>query len=280
MKVALVSDVHLEYGDMFLKNEQNADVLVIAGDLLIANDLHDHPEPVTSPYAPYVKLGSRQIKAKEYRDFLKRVSSEFPKVILIAGNHEFYHGRWEGSLSTLRNECAKFDNVHFFEDDHLVIDDCVFVGATLWTNMDKGNPHVLYAMQDIMNDYTVIRHDGLGFTKLKPYHTALRHRESLEYFEKILKQHHDKKCVVISHHAPTHKSIHEKYLNKTIENFAYYSDLSNFILDHPQIKLWCHGHVHENFDYMIGDTRVVCNPRGYVGYEVRAEDFILEHYDV
>jgi len=50
-------------------------------------------------------------------------------------------------------------------------------------------------------------------------------------------------------------------------NGAYHSDLSEFILDHPQIKLWTHGHTHHPFDYMIGGTRIVCNPRGYDGYE-------------
>ena len=46
-------------------------------------------------------------------------------------------------------------------------------------------------------------------------------------------------------------------------NGGYASELSDYILDHPQIKVWCHGHIHYAFDYMIGDTRIVCNPYGY-----------------
>jgi L-ascorbate metabolism protein UlaG (beta-lactamase superfamily) len=46
-------------------------------------------------------------------------------------------------------------------------------------------------------------------------------------------------------------------------NGAYHSDLSEFILDHPQVVLWTHGHTHHCFDYQIGNCRVVCNPRGY-----------------
>jgi hypothetical protein len=56
-------------------------------------------------------------------------------------------------------------------------------------------------------------------------------------------------------------------------NGAYSSDLSEFILDHPQIKMWTHGHMHDTFDYLVGSTRVVCNPRGYVKYEQRADEF-------
>lgn len=46
-------------------------------------------------------------------------------------------------------------------------------------------------------------------------------------------------------------------------NGGYASDLSEFILDNPKIKLWTHGHMHQNHDYLIGTTRVVCNPKGY-----------------
>jgi hypothetical protein len=63
-------------------------------------------------------------------------------------------------------------------------------------------------------------------------------------------------------------------------NGGYSSDLSAFILDNPQIKLWTHGHTHEDFDYMLGSTRIVCNPRGYDGYEDRADNFTLKYVDV
>ena len=70
-------------------------------------------------------------------------------------------------------------------------------------------------------------------------------------------------------------STKPRYKNDTLVNGAYSSDLSEFILDHPQIKLWTHGHTHDTFDYMIGSTRIVCNPRGYINYEGRADEFEL-----
>ena len=51
-------------------------------------------------------------------------------------------------------------------------------------------------------------------------------------------------------------------------------------MDRPQIKLWTHGHTHHEFDYMVGSTRVVCNPRGYVGYEQQAQDWQLKFVDI
>jgi len=66
---------------------------------------------------------------------------------------------------------------------------------------------------------------------------------------------------------PTHKSIHEKYKDDIHINGAYTSDLGEFILDNPNIKLWTQGHTHHSFTYMVGETLVACNPRGYEGFE-------------
>jgi hypothetical protein len=74
--------------------------------------------------------------------------------------------------------------------------------------------------------------------------------------------------------------VHERYVGDTIMNGGFYSDLSEFILDHPKIVLWTHGHMHDSFDYMIGGTRVVCNPRGYIGQERRATEFKLKYLEV
>jgi hypothetical protein len=56
--------------------------------------------------------------------------------------------------------------------------------------------------------------------------------------------------------------------------------LSEFIMDHPQIKLWTHGHTHEEFDYMVGSTRIICNPRGYINYENKADSFKLKTVEI
>jgi hypothetical protein len=63
-------------------------------------------------------------------------------------------------------------------------------------------------------------------------------------------------------------------------NGAYSSSLDEYILEHPQIKLWTHGHTHEDFDYMLGSTRIVCNPRGYHNYEGRADKFELKFMEI
>lgn len=282
MKIALCSDLHLEFGDINLKNEENADVLILSGDILIAQDLHDHPHMDYDPYTSgaLADLGRRQQTALRFRDFIKRCSFQFPHVVYVAGNHEFYHGKFIGSLQDLRDECSKYPNVYFMEDDMRTINDVTFIGSTLWTDMNKGDPLTLHAVADMMNDYRIIRHDGHGYTKLRPAHTADRHRKSVGYIRTIIEGKFDEKFVVVGHMAPSKLSVHPRYQNDTLMNGAYASDLSEFIMDHPQIKLWTHGHTHHKFDYMIGSTRIVCNPRGYIGYEDSADFFELQYLEV
>jgi predicted phosphodiesterase len=263
MKIKVVSDLHLEFSDINIKNDEGCDILILSGDIMVAQDLHDHPEENVRTAVMLEMLGSRQLKAQRFRDFLKRCSFSFPHVIYIAGNHEFYHGKWNQSLTTLSDECAKFPNVYFLEAGSKKIDDVTFIGGTLWTDMNKGDPLTLHAVRDMMNDFRVIKKDLEGYTNLKPADTVIRHKHMLSYIRTVVAERHNEKFVVVGHHAPSKLSTHEQYANEHIMNGAYSSDCTEFILDHPQIKLWTHGHTHHPFDYVVGGTRIVCNPRGY-----------------
>ena len=270
MKIYVTSDVHLEFGDCIIENKDNVDVLILGGDIMVAQDMHDYPEESLNNDFEIQSLGARQGKAKRFRDFLRRCSDNFPHVIYIAGNHEFYNGKWPAGIDYLREECAKFSNVYFMENDSRTIGDYTFIGSTLWTDMNQGDPITLYHIAGMMNDYRIIRNSDHGFRRLTPEDTALRHRDSLKYIQQMIEGQYDQKFVVVGHMSPSKLSTHPRYADDTMMNGAYSSSLDDFIMDHPQIKLWTHGHTHEDFDYMIGSTRVVCNPRGYIDYEERA----------
>jgi Icc-related predicted phosphoesterase len=104
----------------------------------------------------------------------------------------------------------------------------------------------------------------------------------VNWLTSTLPQYADRKVVVITHHAPSFNSITEEYRRPSSYhgNGGYASELSEFILDHPQIKVWGHGHVHSRHDYTIGTTRVLANPRGYAGHEQCAEDFTVQSFEV
>ena len=267
MKIKLVSDLHLEFSDCFINNDEGADVLILGGDICIAQDLHDHPEPANTAdqaaIANGTGLGRRQMTAQRFRDFFKRCSFQFPHVIYIMGNHEFYNGKFYAGIDYMREECAKYPNVYMLEQDMKIIDDVVFVGGTLWTNMNKRDPLTMHAIEGMMNDFRIIRNDQRNYAAMSALDVAIRHDKTLAYIEHIVHEHRNKKCVVVGHHSPSFQSCHPMYGNDTLMNGGYHSDLSEFIMDHPQIKLWTHGHTHHPFDYVLGETRVVCNPRGY-----------------
>ena len=85
---------------------------------------------------------------------------------------------------------------------------------------------------------------------------------------------------MITHHAPSFKSIHPNYVDQTLINGAYSSNLEQFITNRPDINLWFHGHIHHPQDYIIGETRILANPRGYDGREAIADDFKLAYVTI
>jgi hypothetical protein len=143
-------------------------------------------------------------------------------------------------------------------------------------------------MKRMMNDFRVIDHGDRDHTwqdssgelhrtasRFQPEDAVTEHEKMKEYIRSVIEGKVDQKFVVVGHHAPSRQSIKPRYAGDHIMNGGYSSDLSEFILDHPQIRLWTHGHTHDEFDYMVGSTRVVCNPRGYQGYEKRADEWKL-----
>lgn len=259
MKFTLMSDLHLEFQGQNPIEFPEADVLVLAGDICVADDLKrfTREEPIIN------EDHKRGISATRYREFLDRAAATYKHVIYVAGNHEFYHGKFRETLEVLRQECAlNYGNVYFLENDHIDIEGVRFVGGTMWTNCNNHDPITMQVLQYAMNDYRTIVNDERGFTKLRPVHTMERHAATVDY----IRNHIAPKTVVVTHHAPSFQSVAKEYCGEGEINGGYASNLEEFILEHPEIAYWCHGHMHSPLDYAVGDyTRVVCNPRGYPG---------------
>ncbi len=265
MKIQIVSDLHLEFADLFIKNEHNADVLVLSGDILVADDFHNQPADLKIADVPESGYG-RAKRAIRYRDFLSRVSFQFPHVIYVMGNHEHYHGKFDLSADLIRTTLGHLNihNVYLLDNDTKDIDGVRFVGGTMWTDCNKGDPMTQYHLEQCMNDFRIIRIAKEGFRKFLPARTITEHVKTRDYIKTVVEgTDADMPVVVCTHHAPSALSIHEMYKHDHLMNGGYYSDLSDMLMDQPKIKLWTHGHMHQCFDYQLGDVRVVCNPRGY-----------------
>ena len=267
MKIALASDLHLEFGPIELDNTEGADVLVLAGDICTAKHLNG-----VSQYD------------QRYRTFFQQCCERFPKVIYVLGNHESYAYDIQHTASHLKRELV-FDNLHILDNETVDIDGVTFIGTTLWTDMNAEEGLTLYHVATMMNDFQSIKNSARMLSeykpaKLTPEDTVEFHKKSLDYINHVTYGRPNYNFVVVGHHCPSHKSVHEKYKNDKIMNGAFASDLDDFIAYRPQIKLWLHGHTHEDFDYTISSTRVVCNPRGYTGHEARADYFKLKYIDL
>lgn len=283
MKIALASDLHLEFGPISLENE-GADVLILSGDILVASDLQERDS--------YNIRGDHD-RSNKFHTFFQECSARFANVIYVMGNHEHYHGDYSKSHAILCDRFSYLRNVHVLDKQRLSIDDVTFIGGTLWTDMNKEDALTLYHIKSMMNDFRIVQNsnrevhfkDSEGkfhtrIAKFCPEDAVEDHKAMMEFIRHSIEGKFDEKFVVVGHHAPSKQSTKPRYKDDVLMNGAYSSDLSEFILDHPQIKLWTHGHTHDKFDYMIGSTRVVCNPRGYIGYEDCADNFKLEYIEV
>lgn len=280
MKIAVCSDLHLEFGSLDLQNEEDADVLILGGDILIASELRgfvyddEHAELIAV-------VSSVRARANRYHEFIVNCCERFPQVILIMGNHEHYHGDFSQSLSTLRSAFGDLANLHILDKEYRIFNDVLFYGGTLWTDMNNEDPITMMQMQGAMNDYYQIKNTGPNAGgKFLPQDSVEDHYAFRRGLDEVLEKFPNMPVVVVGHHAPSKASTHPRYKTEVIMNGAYSTNLDNFILDRRQIKLWTHGHTHEDFDYMVGTTRVVCNPRGYDGYEEHADNFKLKYVEV
>lgn len=279
MKIAICSDLHLEFGDLYLPNTENADVLILGGDIFVATDLEQFLYDESAQLI--AATSSQKARADRYFNFVRQCLDEFQHVIFIMGNHEHYHGDFAKTTKIIRDTFDAFNNFHFLDKEWKIIDGVLFFGGTLWTNMNNEDPATMHQIRMMMNDFNCVKNTGEeGKRVFMPADAVEDHYDFRRKLDETLTMHPDLPTVVVGHHAPSRASTHPRYKNELVMNGAYSTNLDEFILDRRQIKLWTHGHTHEDFDYMIGTTRVVCNPRGYDGYEEKADNFKLKYVEV
>lgn len=260
MKLRILSDLHLEFIGMGIE-AAGEDILLLSGDIGI------HTQGM---------------------DWAQRVAKHLDiPVLMIAGNHEFYrnprypHHTWESTLLDLREAADHLDKIEkgkvtFFENGYADYEGVRFIGASLWTDMKLfgDDPIVPHLVGQAMNDYHVI-HSEVSDQMLQPFQSMQRHAESRKFITNQLQVAADGydgftgKCVVMTHHTPTSLSVPDKYKNDRIS--AGYSSRLEPLIEQYKPVVWCHGHTHDSYDYMLYDTRIICNPRGYAEIDPNEE---------
>jgi len=250
MKIQIVSDLHLEWGTsdrVFCTKDICGDMLVFAGDS------HGNAEKLYN----YVKFFAKEVPC-----------------ILVLGNHEYYGTDLKKGLDKYKKWLHKpEENIFLLENETIVFNHIAISGATLWTDFEPllCRPHDL---EDRIADFSLIKKgkEVLTIPDVKSLFV-----ESVKAFTRNMNLHADKKHVVVTHHAPSHKSVFREFIGSFL-NPAFVSNLEWFIAKQNPV-LWIHGHVHSSHDYTIGNTRVVCNPFGYFMNEENPDfkkDFVIE----
>jgi hypothetical protein len=270
-----MSDLHLDFADLTLPG---GDVLILSGDICEAKRMK--PD-MYNPHMVLLEHERTDQRPDRFNRFFEEECAKYREVFMVMGNHEHYGFQYQKTYGHIKEQLPA--NVHLLENECYELDGVLFVGATLWTDMNRGDELTLFHMKSMMNDYrqiTMFNEVKNAYHRLQPERTMADHYRSRDYIKHMLEENRatgkNLPVVVMTHHAPSKVSTKPRYLNDTIMNGAYSSDLSELILDNPEIRVWTHGHTHDVFDYMIGSTRVMCNPRGYKGYEECADHFDAE----
>ncbi len=234
MKLNILSDLHLGFSGLD-QPCNDADVVVLAGDIARP------PEAVAW-------------------------ALRFDKPVLyVLGNHEFYGGSIDGVSQEFQRLCAG-THIQVLDSRGVVIDGVRFLGTTLWTDfalfgdgMRKADA-MAQAQRD-MRDFSRIRRHQARDAAFTPPDSVELFRSQAHWLATALATPHAGPTVVITHHAPSPRSIHPRFADSML-NACFVSNAEH-LLGADQVRLWIHGHTHDSFDYEVKGTRVLCNPRGY-----------------
>lgn len=261
MKLTILSDIHEDIDKYYSKyyNEEPHDFSRLKEQefVIIAGDISGNP-----------------INTKKW------VKENISHGLFIEGNHLGYEksGQYQvdykqGAQRWLKEQFND-SPVKFLENNIYIEEDIVFIGCTLYTdfnlyNRDK-NPKkqkmYMNIIQQGMNDFKCVKCEHNGNIQLVTPEKYLEwHLESIVYIENICQKFPDKKIIIISHHAPSIKSIASKYQHgiESRYNSGYASNLEELIKKYPNIKLWIHGHVHSDNNYKIAQCKIISHPFGY-----------------
>ena len=234
MKIRLLSDLHTEFRLPYtthpMAEYRGEDVLVLAGD-----------------------IASGSTNTMRVIKFFKDVG--FPKIVYIAGNHEYYGGDYDDFNHKMTEKCLDVDDVYFLNPGSVEINDVLFVGGTLWTNF-ADNPMSQHAAQRGINDFRVIK----NFSANKCVDAYNNHIEFIKYAYESRKP--QQKTVVVTHFLPARECIAPRFRGTDLINDYFANNLGGYIAGMSDTT-WMFGHTHDATDIVLGDTRVVANPHGY-----------------
>lgn len=261
IKMRVLSDLHLDfdYEAISKLDTDSESVLIVAGDLCEVETSND----------VFVR-------------FFDDVSPRFKAIIYVLGNHEYYGSSLDDTLSIARHITSSYNNVFLLDRNSIIIEDTVFIGATLWS---KVREEQRWTIQNGLNDYRLISSINTSTiydicnskTRITIDDTNAMHEADLLYIQQEVARHRlDKNIVVVTHHLPSYASVSEMYKNSELTP-AYATELLEQNYWVCDIDYWIHGHTHTACDYETDcGIRVLCNPKGYPNDYSNYKDLVVD----
>jgi hypothetical protein len=206
-----------------------------------------------------------------YKPLMKYLGERFKLVLMVAGNHSWYHSSdWWGKEDQFWQDKKIPKNVRYLNDACVYLDDVKFIGSTLWTCFEAGNPLAIHYANRNMSDYEVIKRRQVMYSpygeswkgiKLQAEDTLERNKVHVAFLERELQKDRDMKKVVITHHSPSAFTVSDKFKDSALMG-AYVNRLERLIYEYKPV-VWGYGHQHDSFDAVLDETRLINNSLGY-----------------
>lgn len=251
MRIRVLSDLHLEHHDVPrglgpAPVAPEADVVVLAGD---------------------IGAGRQSLR------WARRTFPTVP-VLLVTGNHEAYDRHLDATIADLRDAADRCPpapqpigdrtGTYFLHRDAVRIGSVRFLGCTFWTRFrlfPGRRAEAMRACRGQMGDYERI-HLLRARRPLRPRDTDRFHRGAARFLQRAAgRDSTARTTVVVTHHAPSPASVDPRYADD-LTSAAFVARRDDLIRA-IEPAAWIHGHVHVSFDYRVGSTRIVANPRGH-----------------
>lgn len=174
-------------------------------------------------------------------------SERYPHVVYVHGNHEFFGSTRERVIELTRETCARLGNVHWLDARVVELGGKRFVGASLWYPASEA---------------TVRYRDHLTDLRHIADYASWVHREHARA-KAFLERSVEPGDIVVTHHLPTAACVRSEYRDHPLN--CYFVGHVEHVMHAQRPALWLHGHTHGSVDMVCGETRIVCNPHGYLG---------------
>ncbi|UJF25044.1 metallophosphoesterase [Suttonella sp. R2A3] len=235
MKIAVHSDLHTEVSLCWLDRLQEADLLVLAGDIGDQDTL-----PI-------------------FFNLLRRAAPDLP-TLYVLGNHEYYGHDFHQAKETYRQLAADYD-VRLLDDEAVRFGDLLIAGTTLWSNFQlAGDTQAsMDWAQKTLPDFKYIRYAKGVFTTDD---LVAEHQRAVAFLADAL-AHDATHKLVVSHFLPSRCLVaeqHAKVPGGLVRSAYWTSELPEL---YELADTWIYGHSHSNIELTHGGCRFISNQRGY-----------------